>query len=83
VFHGEAEGENAEMRDLKLTEGLVLAPLLGLIVFLGVYPTPVLERIEPAVERLIAHVEDQTGDDLQPDVAEEPVAAGAADEDGH
>ena len=81
VFHGEAEGDNAEMRDLKLTEGLVLAPLLGLIVFLGVYPTPVLERIEPAVENLIAHVEDQTGDDLQPGVAEEPVAAGAAEED--
>ena len=82
VFHGEAEGENAEMRDLKLTEGLVLAPLLGLIVFLGVYPTPVLERIEPSVERLIDHVETQTGDDLQPDVAEDgPVAAGAAEGD--
>jgi NADH-quinone oxidoreductase subunit M len=82
VFHGEAEGDNAEMRDLKLTEGLVLAPLVGLIVFLGVYPTPVLERIEPSVERLIEHVETQTGDDLQPDVAEEgPVAVGAAEDD--
>jgi NADH-quinone oxidoreductase subunit M len=84
VFHGEAEGDNAEMRDLKLTEGLVLAPLLGLIVFLGVYPTPVLERIEPSVERLIAHVEAQTGDDLQPDVAEERsvVVGPAAEEEG-
>jgi NADH-quinone oxidoreductase subunit M len=32
-------------------------PLIGLIVFLGVYPKPVLERIEPSVDRLIAHVE--------------------------
>ena len=32
VFHGPAEGDNAEMPDLKLREGLVLAPLLALIV---------------------------------------------------
>ena len=50
VFHGEPDGDNAEMRDLTLAEGLVLAPLLGLIVFLGVYPKPVLERIEPSVD---------------------------------
>ena len=30
-----------------LAEGLVMAPLLGLIVFLGVYPQPMLDRIEP------------------------------------
>ena len=38
----------------------MLAPLLGLIVFLGVYPKPVLERMEPSVDRLIAHVEDNS-----------------------
>ena len=26
--------------------------------FLGVYPKPVLERIEPSVERLLVHVEE-------------------------
>ena len=36
-----------------------MAPLLGLIVFLGVYPKPVLDRIEPSVDRLVAHVEEQ------------------------
>jgi NADH-quinone oxidoreductase subunit M len=45
-----------------------MAPLLGLIVFLGVYPKPMLERIEPAVERLVAHVEDHS-DFRQPEVA--------------
>ena len=34
-----------------------MLPLLGLIVFLGVYPKPVLERMQPAVDRLIEHVE--------------------------
>ena len=36
---------------------LSLAPLVGLIVFLGVYPKPVLERIEPSVVALVEHVE--------------------------
>jgi NADH-quinone oxidoreductase subunit M len=70
VFHGPAEGENATMPDLELREALVLAPLVGLIVFLGVYPKPVLDRVEPAVTALIEHVEEHTGDDLQPEVAE-------------
>ncbi len=57
VFHGPAEGDNASMKDLTFSEGLVMAPLLAAIVFMGVYPKPVLERMEPAVDALIAHVE--------------------------
>jgi NADH-quinone oxidoreductase subunit M len=68
VFHGEPDAENAEIADLRLTEGLVLAPLLGLIVFLGVYPKPVLERIEPSVTALVDHVE-QHSDYREPEVA--------------
>ena len=37
-----------------------MAPLLALIVFLGVYPKPVLDRMEPSVDRLIDHVEDNS-----------------------
>ena len=50
VFHGEPDDENAAVADLTWREGLVMAPLLGLIVFLGVYPQPMLDRIEPAVD---------------------------------
>ncbi len=57
VFHGTPEGDNATMPELRLSEGLVLLPLLFLIVAMGVYPKPMLERIEPSVERLVAHVE--------------------------
>jgi NADH-quinone oxidoreductase subunit M len=38
----------------------VLLPLLGLIVFMGIYPKPVLDRIEPDVKQLIQHVEQST-----------------------
>jgi NADH:ubiquinone oxidoreductase subunit 4 (subunit M) len=68
VFHGTPDDETLAMRDLSWREGLVMAPLLGLIVFLGVYPKPVLERIEPAVDRLVAHVESNS-DYTQPEVA--------------
>ena len=68
VFHGEPEGENAEFPELKWTEGLVMLPLIGLIVFLGVYPKPVLDRMEPSVNKLVEHIE-QHSDFRQPSVA--------------
>ncbi|CAN5734912.1 NADH-quinone oxidoreductase subunit M [soil metagenome] len=68
VFHGEPDEDNADMADLTWREGLVMSPLLALIVFLGVYPKPVLERMEPAVASLIEHVE-EFSDFEQPDVA--------------
>ena len=56
VFHGVPEGDNAKMLDLNLREKLVLAPLLLLIVGMGVYPKPILDRINPSVDQLIHHV---------------------------
>ncbi len=58
VFHGEPDEDNASFAEMNWTEGLVIAPLIALIIFLGVYPKPVLDRIQPSVEALIAHVED-------------------------
>jgi NADH-quinone oxidoreductase subunit M len=69
VFHGEPDEENADVADMSARDWLVMAPLLGLIVFLGVYPKPVLDRMEPSVDRLLEHVEEHT-DFEQPVVAE-------------
>jgi NADH-quinone oxidoreductase subunit M len=69
VFHGPAEGENAEMADINKWELACMAPLLAAIVFLGVYPKPVLDRIEPAVNELIVHLE-EFSDYHEPAVAE-------------
>ena len=70
VFHGEPEGENATIADMTWRERSIMAPLVILIVVLGVYPKPVLERIEPSVNRLIAHVE-QHSDFDEPVIAQE------------
>jgi NADH-quinone oxidoreductase subunit M len=56
VFHGEPTGDNAKMLDLNLREKAVLVPLLILIVGMGVYPKPILDRINPSVDQLIHHV---------------------------
>jgi NADH-quinone oxidoreductase subunit M len=86
VFHGEPDEENRGFSELNWHEGLVLAPLLGLIVFLGVYPKPVLERMEPAVDRLIAHVEDNSDfEEPRVETAEEagdPTQAGIPSREG-
>ncbi len=52
VFHGEPDEENTTFRELILREGLVLLPFIAAIVFVGVYPKPMLDRIEPSVDAL-------------------------------
>ncbi len=61
AFHGEPDAATADTPDLSFSQMAVVAPLVGLIVFLGVYPKPVLDRITPSVNLLVRHVEQQTG----------------------
>jgi len=61
AFHHEPDEETAKVRDLSWREVAVVAPLVALIVVLGVYPKPVLDRITPSVTRLVQHVETSTG----------------------
>jgi NADH-quinone oxidoreductase subunit M len=74
VFHGEPKGDNAGMTDIGWRDRWVMLPLLAAIVFLGVYPQPVLTRIQPSVDAVLAHVHDVTGYN-QPAVAGGHVAA--------
>ena len=48
--------ENAKLRDLTVRELAVLVPLLVCIVWIGVYPKPILRRMEPAAQQLIQDV---------------------------
>ena len=83
VFHGAIRPEHEGLVDLRPREALVMAPIVALIVFLGVYPGPMLDRIEPAVDALIDHVE-QHSDYEQPDTggAVEVEAADETEEGG-
>ena len=68
VFHGVPDEPNRTFADMTWREKATLAPLVVLIVALGVFPKPVLDRIEPSVNQLIEHVEDHS-DYQQPAVA--------------
>ena len=55
VFHGRAEGPNAHIADASAKERWVLVPVVALILVLGVFPKPVIDRISPSVQQLIEH----------------------------
>jgi NADH-quinone oxidoreductase subunit M len=57
AFHGEPEPADVKTRDLGWNERLIVAPLIVLIVALGVFPKPVLDRITPSVDQLVVHVD--------------------------
>ncbi|MDA8386126.1 MAG: proton-conducting transporter membrane subunit, partial [Actinomycetota bacterium] len=61
VFHGTPKepGLIPEERavDLKRPQILVLVPLIVIVIALGVYPQPILSRISPTVDALVAHVQ--------------------------
>ncbi|MEI6298021.1 MAG: NADH-quinone oxidoreductase subunit M [Actinomycetota bacterium] len=56
VFHGEPDEANSNFAEITLREGALIMVFIGLIGFTGVYPKPMLERIEPSVDKLVEHV---------------------------
>jgi NADH-quinone oxidoreductase subunit M len=63
VFHGEiTHEENRDLPDLRPRELAALVPMLALIVAIGVYPKPFLDRIEPTAEKIV----DQLNTSLDP-----------------
>ncbi len=56
VFHGEPDEANSTFAEMSLREGVLIMAFIGLIGFTGLYPKPMLERIEPSVDKLVEHV---------------------------
>ncbi|MEX2394285.1 MAG: NADH-quinone oxidoreductase subunit M [Actinomycetota bacterium] len=62
TFHGPITiDENRVLKDLTPRERLVLAPLVILIVLMGVWPRPFLDRMEPAVAKVLDRVNTADG----------------------
>jgi NADH-quinone oxidoreductase subunit M len=51
VMHGEPRLAPAQVGDVSVREYAILTPIVLAIVAIGVFPRPLLERIEPAAER--------------------------------
>jgi NADH-quinone oxidoreductase subunit M len=83
TFHGEPDEENrAHMHDLVLREKIAIAPLVILAIVMGVYPKPFLDRIDPSVKALLAHVEASTGK-AEPEAAKNRGAITEPTHEGH
>jgi NADH-quinone oxidoreductase subunit M len=60
VFHGEPDEENSKFAELNLREGVLIGVFIVIIGFTGLYPKPMLDRVEPSVNKLIEHVESKS-----------------------
>ena len=58
LFNSLAREENRALADIDLRERLILAPLLALIILVGVWPNPFLNRTRASTEALIQHVQE-------------------------
>jgi len=52
--------ENRGLRDIGVRETLILAPIIALVLFLGIYPRPALDRIQPSVDAVLHRIEHTT-----------------------
>jgi NADH-quinone oxidoreductase subunit M len=76
VFFGPlVRDANRTLQDLTRREFGVLLPLLILIVVLGVYPRPILERMHGAVDDLLTHVELHSNLERRAEVPAPPLEA--------
>jgi NADH-quinone oxidoreductase subunit M len=67
MFHGPLVGaDNEHTTDLKPREIGVLAPIVALIIAIGVYPQPLFDLVQPSVDRVLTEVGVADGLDLQP-----------------
>jgi len=61
IFGKITKPENEKLKDLSGRERLVLIPLVILIFWIGIYPKPFFERMEPAVRNILNIVEKARG----------------------
>jgi NADH-quinone oxidoreductase subunit M len=53
--------KNGDLMDLSWREKFIFAPLLALVVFIGVYPQPVLDYLEPPAKEVLHILHQQVG----------------------
>lgn len=66
LFNPLSNEANRSLPDLSRRELAVLAPLVALMIWMGVYPKPFLERMEPTIVELIHNVEQKRANTAPP-----------------
>jgi NADH-quinone oxidoreductase subunit M len=65
VFGPVTHEENRTLKDLTLRERLVFAPILILIVWMGVAPQPFLDRMQPSLDRTLALAQERASNSVR------------------
>jgi len=69
IFGKVTREENKNLKDVSWRERIILFPTVVLIFWIGIYPKPFLERIEPAVKQVLYQVDQaatvETDNDLR------------------
>jgi len=76
LFNALDEPENRAVEDLNGRERSVILPLLALMIILGLFPTPILRRMEPSVRLVIERVEAARAGEFDGEVVEVDVRNG-------
>jgi NADH-quinone oxidoreductase subunit M len=53
IFWGEAHGENQDVADLNVREWVVMLPMVILMLVLGLFPGPIIARLEVAIKPIL------------------------------
>jgi NADH-quinone oxidoreductase subunit M len=56
VFYGSTNAVTAEVKDISLNEKIVLMVIVGIIFFIGVYPQPLIDLTNDAVNNLLIRI---------------------------
>jgi len=56
IFGPLTNPENQKLKDLNGREILILAPVVALIIFMGVYPQPFLSQMKPSIDLTLKRV---------------------------
>jgi len=62
AFHGPAEGPNASFPEITVREGALLSVFVAAALVAGIYPKPMIDRVEPSVAALVERVRDAAQD---------------------
>jgi NADH-quinone oxidoreductase subunit M len=76
IFGPLTDGENQKLEDLNGREIAILAPILALIVIMGVYPQPFLNMLKPSVDLTLKRIATLQS---TPIAANQPMRAGDTD----
>jgi len=63
---GVTKDENRRLTDLSFRELAILVPLVAGMLWIGIYPKPLLDRVEPSVSRVIQVVQQARSEEPQP-----------------